>query len=260
MTSLNDHDNVAATPADFVPRHVPLRGLELPGSGEIHVWFLDLNEMAFSLRAALDDPGTPPNDRPFTGGQLTFTRRFYLRLLLGAYLDIPGKSIRIIRNRKGKPVLDPGVHGKDLHFSIAKSGEGFLVGLSSSSYLGVDVESIDRKAHNALGVARRYFSETEASALKAMDSDRLDAAFLRTWACKEAVVKSLGLGIANQLYRFTVDTDPENPAAILEFENDNPDNWWLQLIRPTASFLGAVATRRNPVELKTFHMLPAESG
>lgn len=252
-----DHENVAACPADFLPQRVPLRGLERPAPGELHAWFLDLNEMAGSLRSALDDPGAAADSKPFTGGQLTFTRRFFLRLLLGAYLGIPGKEIRIIRNRKGKPVLDPAVHGRELHFSIAKSGYGFLVGLSSSSYLGVDVEPINRRAHNALGVASRYFSDTEAAALAAMDSSQLDRAFLRTWACKEAVVKSLGLGIANQLCRFTVDTDPDRPAAILEFEGDQAKNWWLRLIRPSESFLGAIATRSNPVVLKAFRMLPA---
>ncbi len=252
------HAHVAAGPADFRPRRIPLRDIEYPAQDEIHAWFLDLNEMAGSLRAALDDPGSEPGATSFTPGQLTFTRRFYLRLLLGAYLGIPGKAIRIVRNRKGKPILDPGVHGRDLHFSIAKSGHGFLVGVSSTSYLGVDIEPVDRVAHNALGVARRYFSEAEAAALTALSPQQLVPAFLRTWSCKEAVVKSLGLGIANQLCRFTVDTDPARPAAILDFEGENPEDWWLQMIRPAEDFLGAVATRSRPVTLRTYRMCPAE--
>lgn len=256
----NDFENVAAGPADFLSRSVPLRGMERPAPGEIHTWFLDLNEMAGSLKAALDDPGTPVKSKPFTFGQLTFTRRFFLRLLLGSYLGIPGKEIRISRNRKGKPVLDPAVHGRKLHFSIAKSGPGFLVGLSSSSYVGVDVEPVDRRAHNALGVAKRYFSEDEAAALASMESSKLGTAFLRTWACKEAVVKSLGLGIANQLCRFTVETDPDRPTAILEFEGDRPEAWWLKLIQPSEAYLGAIATRSEPQEIKAFRMLPAVLG
>lgn len=251
------HSYVAASPADFLPRRVPLRELERPSAGEIHAWFLDLNQMAGSLKAALDDPGSTGEEKPFTGGQLTFTRRFFLRLLLGAYLGVPGKEIRITRNRKGKPLLDPEVHGRDLHFSIAKSGHGFLVGVSTTSYLGVDIEPVDRKPHNALGVARRYFSEAEARALEALEPDRLGPAFLRTWACKEAVVKSLGLGIANQLCRFTVDTDPLKPAAILDLEDDRPEEWWLQLIRPTGAYLGAIATRSTPNSLKSFRLIPA---
>ena len=257
MAPLIDRQTVAAAPADFAPRHVPLRGLEPPARGVIHAWFLDLKEMADSLRAALGDSPPPTEQVAYTGGQLTFTRRFYLRLLLGAYLGIPGREIRIIRNRKGKPLLNPGVHGRDLHFSIAKSGHGFLVGVSSSSYLGVDVEPVNRSAHNALGVARRYFSATEAAALENMDPQLLNAAFLRTWSCKEAVVKSMGLGIANQLCRFTVETDMSRPPVILDFEDDDPAAWWLQLIRPSDNFLGAVATRSSPVELRSFRLLPA---
>ena len=253
----NTHAQVVASPGDFEPRRVPLRDLAVPGEGEIHLWFMDLDEMAGSLRAALGDSEEPPSDEPFTGGQLTFTRRFFLRLLLGAYLGLPGKAIRIDRNRRGKPVLDPDVHGRGLHFSIAKSGSGFLVGVSSSSYLGVDVEPVNRRAHSALGVARRYFSKTESDALAAMDPDRLGSAFLRAWSCKEAVVKAMGLGIANQLCRFTVETDLEKPAAILDFEGDSPDAWWLQLVRPADGFLGAIATRSQPSALSSFRLLPA---
>ena len=253
----SSHGQVAAVPADFAPRRVPLRDIALPDRGELHLWFMDLGEMAGSLRAALDGSGAADEDKPYTGGQLTFTRRFFLRLLLGAYLDLPGKEIRIVRNRRGKPLLDPGVHGQDLHFSIAKSGFGFLVGLSSTTYVGVDVEPVERRAHNALGVARRYFSKNEAEALEAMDAGTRSRAFMKTWSSKEAVVKAMGLGIANQLCRFTVDTNPENPAAILAFEGDDPDAWWLQLVRPAESFLGAVATRSKPVRLTTFRLLPA---
>jgi 4'-phosphopantetheinyl transferase len=253
-------DTTVAVPADFAPRRVPLRGLERPAPGDIHLWFMDLEELAGSLRVALDGDAPSADQRPFTGGQLTFTRRFFLRLLLGAYLGLPGKSIRIVRNRRGKPVLDPSVHGRDLHFSIAKSGRGFLVGLSSSAYLGVDIEPEGRRPRNALGIARRYFSPAEARALEAMPPEQRYAAFLRAWSCKEAVVKSLGLGIANQLCRFTVETDLGRPATILEFEQDDPREWCLRLLRPADGFLGAVATRSRPRGLHAYRLLPAAPG
>lgn len=253
-------DTAATVPADFEPRRVPLRGLEPPGVGAIHLWFLDLEELAGSLRLALDGDAPRAGARPFTGGQLTFTRRFFLRLLLGSYLGLPGKSIRITRNRRGKPILDPSVHEQSLHFSIAKSGRGFLVGLSSTAYLGVDIEPRDRRPRNALGIARRYFSPAEASALVAMEPERQREAFLRAWSCKEAVVKSLGLGIANQLCRFTVETNPDRPAAILDFEDDDPSEWYLRLLRPADGFLGAVATRSQPRGLNAYRLLPAAPG
>ncbi|MBT8041510.1 MAG: 4'-phosphopantetheinyl transferase superfamily protein [Xanthomonadales bacterium] len=250
-------DKQLANPGDFTPCRVPLHGIERPAAGQIHLWFMDLGELAGSLRSALGGGEQAEGDAHFSGGQLTFTRRFFLRLLLGAYLGIPGKSIRIVRNRRGKPVLDPKVHPDLLHFSIAKSGAGFLVGLSSNAYLGVDIESAGRRARNALGIARRYFSETEASALAALGADERDAAFLRTWSCKEAVVKSLGLGIANQLCRFSVETDMAKPAAVLAFEEDDPAAWWLQLVRPAEHFVGAIATRSEVSDLAAFRLLRA---
>ena len=253
-------ETAAALPADFEPRRVPLRDIRRPEPDQVHLWYMDLVELAGSLRVALDGDAPPAELRPFTGGQLTFTRRFFLRLLLGAYLGVPGKSIRIARNRRGKPVLDPSVHGRDLHFSIAKSGRGFLVGLSSTAYLGVDIEPAGRQPRNALGVARRYFSPAEARALEALPPRRQVEALLRTWSCKEAVVKSLGLGIANQLCRFTVETDVTRPAAILEFEDDDPAEWYLRLLRPADGFLGAVATRSQPRGLHAFRLLPALPG
>lgn len=250
-------DKQVAEPGDFTPCRVPLRAVERPATGEIHLWFMDLAELAGSLRSALGGSEDRPSKAPFSGGQLTFTRRFFLRLLLGSYLGLPGKSIRIVRNRRGKPVLDPKAHPDPLHFSIAKSGPGFLVGLSSSAYLGVDIEAAGRRAHNALGIARRYFSDTEAGALSALGPDELDAAFLRTWSCKEAVVKSLGLGIANQLCRFSVETDTTRPAAVLAFEDDDPACWWLRLLRPSEHFVGAIATRSEVNGLEAFRLLPA---
>ena len=157
-------------------------------------------------------------------------------------------------------MLDPSVHGRDLHFSIAKSGRGFLVGVSSTAYLGVDIEPEDRRPRNALGIAQRYFSPAEARALEAMAPEQQSEAFLRAWSCKEAVVKSLGLGIANQLCRFTVETNLERPAAILEFEEDDPRQWCLRLLRPAEGFLGAVATRSQPHNLHAFRLLPAAPG
>jgi 4'-phosphopantetheinyl transferase len=94
-----------------------------------------------------------------------------------------------------------------------------------------------------MGVARRYFTPAEADFLAANPPDELDAAFLRVWACKEAVVKASGKGIANQFARFTVDTDIRRPAALLEFDGKPASDWTLALVRPEDGFLGAVAIR-----------------
>jgi 4'-phosphopantetheinyl transferase len=240
---------------DFRPCEIPLPDMESPTPGEVHLWFLDLGRLAGSLCDAL---GSGEEElQPVTTGQLRFARRFYLRLLLGAYLGLPGKSVRINRQNRGKPLLDTTVHDTELHFSMAKSEDKLLIGFSTSSHIGVDLEPAQRRARDAMGVARRYFTPAEADSLAATAPTDQDAAFLRIWACKEAVVKASGQGIANQFCRFTVDADLSRPAAVLDFEGEDADNWSLALVRPGDDFLGAVAIQGSVTTLRAFRLLPA---
>jgi phosphopantetheinyl transferase len=247
---------LAAGPADFGPRAIPLDRQALPGAGSVHVWFLDLADLARPLRGALDGHVGPRDPAPFTPGQLRFARWFYLRLLLGAYLGIPGKAVKINRSVRGKPTLDASAHPEELHFSMAKSGDCLLVGFSAAAAVGVDLEQAGRRAHDALGVARRYFSPPEAAALAALEAGLREECFLRTWACKEAVVKASGQGIANQLCRFTVETDLARPAAMLDFDGQGPGDWSLALLCPDPAYLGAVAGRGRGLRVEAFRLLP----
>ena len=236
---------------------MPFARLALPGEKELHLWYLHLGQLGGALQHAL------AGDTPATGEvkpgarQLRFARRFYLRLLLGAYLGVPGKDVEINRSNRGKPVLDSSVHDSNLKFSMAKSEDRLLIGISASHALGVDLEPERRKARNALGLAERYFSPAEYAALKTVPQERLDEAFLRAWAGNEAVVKASGLGIANQLRRFTLQMNPDLPPAVLAIEDDSAAEWTLSMVSPAAGFIGAVATRQPIKEVTCFQLLPA---
>jgi 4'-phosphopantetheinyl transferase len=239
-------------PADFRARPMPFKAPDCPGPSDVHLWYLNLGELAESLQHALS------GDRAAGGelkrGQLRFVRRFYLRLLLGAYLGIPGKAVKINRGKRGKPVLDESVHQQELHFSMAKSEDRLLLGITSTGAVGVDLEPANRRAHNPRRVAGRYFSRSEARAFERIGEERLDQAFLRTWACKEAVVKASGEGIANQLCRFTVETDPDRDPVVLDFQGDDAGLWSLEVVMPDQGFIGAVATRNSGMDIQAFRV------
>ena len=254
--SLATHSMFDLKPKDFERVHMPIDRLGLPASREIHVWFLGLGGLARSLRGALDGHVGTEDAAPFTPGQLRFARLFFLRLLLGAYLGIPGKAVRINRSIRGKPMLDAAAHPEDLHFSMAKSGEQVLIGFASGVHVGVDLEPAARRAHNPLGVARRYFSPAESEALAALDPCRLNAAFVRAWACKEAVVKASGQGIANEFGRFSVETDLARPVAVVASDRESPEDWSLSLVQPTAKYLGAVACPSPDMAVRAWQLLP----
>jgi len=252
-------DNGLVRPENFSACRIPLRELDKPRPGEAHIWYLDLGRLGQSLQHALG--GEPARGEPVESvqqqlslGQLRFARRFYFRLLLGAYLGIPGKSVKINRSIRGKPVLDESEHRSDLHFSIAKSEDRLLVGFSSTTLVGVDLEPVGRAAHHPLGVARRYFSSLEARNLEKLEQERLNEAFLRVWACKESVVKASGQGIANQFCRFAVETNPDKPPAVLEFEEEDPSRWSLALVQPDEGFMGAVAMHHRQMKIRAFKL------
>ena len=256
MVEMSAHDGLVG-PGKFSICRMPLRELDQPRPGETHVWYLDLDKLGKSLRHALGgEPGRAGQQR-LTLGQLKFARRFYLKLLLGAYLGIPGKLVKINRSKRGKPSLDESEHQSNLHFSIAKSGNRVLIGFSSTAMLGVDLEPIGRRAHAPLGLARRYFSAAEARNLELTGPDHLDGAFLRVWACKEAVVKASGKGIANQFCQFAVETNPDQPPVILEFEQDDPAQWSLAMLQPDDGFMGAVALHHRRMKVRAFTLTPS---
>lgn len=243
-------------PDSFVSHSVPLHALRLPDDEGVHVWYLDLGRLGAALRQALPGAGTTDDHHP-GAHELRFARRFYLRLLLGAYLGIAGKDVVLVRSPRGKPTLDRAAHPAGLQFSMAKSGDRALVGICVHSPIGVDLEPAGRAPRDALRLARRYFHPLEADDLAALPSGEHDAAFLRAWACKEAVVKASGQGIANQLCRFRIEIDPARPAAVHAIDGDAAAEWALALVRPDEGFVGAIALRRPQLALSCFRLLPA---
>ena len=223
----------------------------MPPDGLVHLWFLDLKKLGSPL--ILSQEGDA--EAALLPRQERTIRRFYLRLLLGAYLGLSGKDVRISRMVKGKPVLEPMIHQHQLEFSLAGSKGCCLIGISTSGQLGVDLEMEGRKTSSPHSLARRYFSKEEQQGFSQLSGEDLDRAFLYTWACKEAVVKAAGHGIANQLCRFTVNTDPNAAPGVQRMLDDDVDAWRLAMVQPSVQHLGAVALRHERLEMQGFRLV-----
>jgi 4'-phosphopantetheinyl transferase len=234
-------------PDSFSPRRLPLRGLDKPQGGDVHLWLLDLGQLSNPLSSGASADSYEPSVI-----QQRAARRFYLRLLLGAYLGVPGKDVHIMRRVKGRPELDSRLSKGELNFSVARSGNCYLVGINSGATIGVDLELAARRPGKPMALARRYFSQLEIAALSKIDERNLHRAFMHTWACKEAVVKASGMGIANQLCRFSVDVDPDKPPRVLEMQDDDPAAWKLAIAAPASDAIAAIAVRQEEVKLLGF--------
>lgn len=261
MADRSGHDRGApvdppwATPVTFEPQALPIGRLEIPRAPSVHLWYLDLGSLWASLASVLgDEEAAGADGDPMTVAQLRFARRFYLRMLLGAYLDVPGKDVTLLRGPRGKPILDASRHGEDIHFSLSKSGERLLIGISGAHEIGVDLELRHRKPRNARALSRRFFTDSEAGAICGLDPEAHDAAFMRTWACKEAVAKASGHGIANRFCRFTVNPGLQGPPRVEADEDHSVSGWQLALLVPDSEFIAAVAARQSDLSIEAFRL------
>jgi 4'-phosphopantetheinyl transferase len=180
----------------------------------------------------------------------------WLRALLAGYLGCGPDAVPLARTGHGKPYL-PAECG--LEFNLSHSRQVSLVGLSRAQPLGVDVEAGVRR-RPVLELARRFFSPAEAQALAHLDGALRQAAFLRLWSCKEAVVKALGRGLGFGLARLTIGLDAcGNPTGlnVIDASAGTPAQWQIVRLAPAPDCSGALAWRGPPCPLRAFRATQA---
>jgi 4'-phosphopantetheinyl transferase len=198
---------------------------------DIHVWLLVL------------DAALKPRE-------VTATAHSLLGKLLMRYADLD-RVPEIARSERGKPYA-PSLAGIDFNLSHAR--DHVVIAIAHNQPLGVDLERVDRRIEIE-GLARRYFSNTEADALEALPAELRLPAFLRLWTCKEAVLKALGAGISFGLEKVSFDLDAGGVTTGLSYmasEAGPREEWRIALLEPTQGFLGALAWHGPPRHIRTF--------
>lgn len=103
-------------------------------------------------------------------------------------------ALRIVRDDLGRPLIEE--PSTPLQFSQARrDGLLALTADGDGRAVGVDVEIPDPGPWIET-VANDFFSPSEKRWLHGLDADSRGAGFFRLWTGKEAVLKALGLGIA----------------------------------------------------------------
>ena len=215
------------SPADFAAARYP----EALAGDEIQLWYF------------------PDSDG--TGARLD---EAWLRPLLAAHAGRAPERLPLCRGAHGKPFLDmPG-----LQFNLSHTRGAVLLGLSRDQAIGVDIETL-RRARPVLELARRYFAASEADALSAIEEGGRQAAFLRLWSCKEALVKAIGRGIGFGLSRvvFALD-DAGTPTRlnVIDSSAGAAAQWQIVRLAPSAGHTGALAWRGPERPLRAFVAVP----
>lgn len=155
------------------------------GEGDVAVHYLRIGESPLELM--LDDA-----DRAYVAetsrGSVALgraTSRSFTRRALAHQLEVSDRSLRIRRDRFGRPHLESHA-GVD--FSVSNSGALVAVAISRSRRVGLDIEPEHRLSSAGRGPGQhddRCSARVHASA----------AQHLRRWTLREAYLKEVGVGL-----------------------------------------------------------------
>ncbi len=180
--------------------------------------------------------------------------RGQLRSVLAHYLNNDPSSLRFDYGPHGKPSLPAGSPVEQLQFSFSHSHSTAIVGVQRDEELGIDIEFI-RPYPDVLQIAQRFFSTEEYETLRLLAPEELDLAFLRYWTPKEAIIKSIGRGLSEDLSNFTVPPGSGHSPEVVTL--DTPDHsttrWLLPVPEPLEGYVTALATAGSPKPVRCLH-------
>jgi 4'-phosphopantetheinyl transferase len=164
--------------------------------------------------------------------------RAQLRRILALYVDSEPASLRFEYGEHGKPQL---ADHMDLSFNLSHSEKVGLVGVSRGVRIGIDVEHA-RIGRDFSGLALRFFSPAESTALERLPEAERPSAFYRAWTCKEAYLKALGTGLSFPSNAFTIEYAAGGPGRVTatDMPGDHPETWCFSDVDVSPDFAGAV--------------------
>jgi 4'-phosphopantetheinyl transferase len=227
------------------------RAADRPSLAEsVHVWPVRLTVSASTteiLTSSLDhvEQARAARIQVHDGRRRSVLGRGALRLMLGRYLTLRPEEVVFTYGVHGKPSLTR----SDLRFNYSASGDVAVMAFSIGTDVGIDIEEL-RAVDQPLDIASRYCHALEVRELEGTSPAERDAAFLRLWTCKEAVVKAAGLGLAMPLDSFCLaDFSSGNARIVHRPDLDDGSEWELCDISSPSDYVAALAYRRPRREI-----------
>lgn len=122
--------------------------------------------------------------------------RSKLRRLLSQELSVAAADVAFRYERWGKPQLAQ-TSNPPLHFNVSHSGERAMIVVAKVP-VGVDLEVINQRTQYR-AIVSQILSDRERLAWQKLPPPLQETTTLRLWVCKEALLKAMGLGIAEGL-------------------------------------------------------------
>jgi len=238
--------------SDMESIDMPLRSVPALGEGEVHLWHVRLENLPV-MESIL------PAEARDRVRQLRMGQKFMLRLLLGAYLEIPGRDVVTVAGKNGKPVLAPPLARSGLAFNLSHAGDRLAIAVARNLPVGVDIEQVGRDVRWRK-LSERWFSRVEAEWLKTLESGTANREFLRLWTVREAMIKALGATIAGHISGVT--PEPGNPAHIRSLPEGWPESktWTLHEHERETGLHGWLAVPGPVAAIRTYALVMGEDG
>jgi phosphopantetheine--protein transferase-like protein len=166
----------------------------------------------------------------------SFQRVFVHKMLSGT---VPIDRISMVHQRDVRPICES---APELTLSFSSSGTVAVACASGSQTVGVDIEKI-RSIENAVELARRFFTSTEADFIDVLPRVEQSRAFLLHWTAKEAGLKALGKGIVDGLNSFVLKPQATGYAIHLQQKFEESQDWQLHNLNVLQDHIVAVVHR-----------------
>jgi 4'-phosphopantetheinyl transferase len=185
-----------------------------------------------------------------------------LRAALSRLAGARPAAWRFVADPNGKPSAYLGASAAELSFNLSHTeGMAGIAAIARRDYcLGFDVEPIGREVD--LAIARRFFCRDEVEWLDALPEGQRRAGLIRLWTLKEAFIKAIGKGLAQDLASFCFDPC----TARIRFTPgllERPADWHFEQRALDGSFIAAMGLRRSaetPVDVRWSVVTPEELG
>ncbi len=174
-----------------------------------------------------------------------------LRMILSRYLGVEPGKLRFCYGPYGKPALCSDFNQARLCFNVSHSGRLALYAVAVDQELGIDLERV-RTEVDYVGIAQRYFSPQETTALLALPPSCRCEAFFQAWTCKEAYVKARGGAVFQALDQVEVSFALGEITTLMKINGDphTAANWSLLTLNLDPDYVAALVMSEHRRQIK----------
>ena len=224
----------------------------------IHIWIIDLSKHILSASNYFHMLSTTEQKKAlsykFTVHKSYYTiRTALLRTIISKYCDLKIMDIDIGLGPFGKPYLKNS--SVDLHFNVSHSENFTYIAMTKSGEIGIDLECAHER-QDLDSLARYVLHENEYCTFKSIVYSEQLMYFYRIWSLKEAIVKSVGIGLNYPLSKIQIPKNiQESDLKLVKLHPLKEERILrLKILKAPPSFVGSLATKIDIKKIEYIHL------